>query len=693
MLVRRHARLAARWTLFVVLGLTALGPAFAARSAFAAEAVLSPDSQRILVSKDVGGARWAITRNLDSRTVTGNVFSGDGDPLFVWCDEVPRDEATANGELDYSCWGADRCDVAPCPVAQWSFIDDVVLPESFFAPSGAVQWVDIGNPVTVPASFFEPPTTAGARGSGVQIARDGDQNLISKDVGSDRWAITKHADGSVTGNIFPVDGGEPQFIACADTGRDGGEVTLQCSVAQTGELGPIADIDGNYFVNALTGDDANPGNQSRPFATIHGALEAIETQGGNVYVAGGRYAGMVVLRDGVHLFGSFHPTSWTRDVDNFPSFIDPEEGDAFAVMGVGTTDASVDGFTIMAPALPPNDEGERRELRSSIAVALSEATTIRISANTILANDAVDGGSGADGEDGSAGGAGGAGENAAACIIPPRRAPGRGGDGGGSLPSRSGFRGGAGGVGRPGLGDVGEDGDGPGGGSGGLRSATEDGGAGSAGTSGIDGSPGLGGLGVSPKDGFAGAYGARGRFATGGGGGGGGSAGNGVPGFLITPNFCGGAGGGGGGGGAPGAEGEGGQGGGTSIGIYAIDGSDVIVLGNVITTGDGGDGGAGGLGGNGGAGGGGGRGGSRFGLQGAGGNGGAGGSGGAGGDGGSGAGGWSVGIGYDAESTVVAEANQFDLGEPGVGAYNPGAPERTAGEDGRAVEIFQAEAP
>ena len=45
---------------------------------------ITPDRRRILISKDVSGSRWAITRNLADGTVTGNVFdTAGGDPTFL----------------------------------------------------------------------------------------------------------------------------------------------------------------------------------------------------------------------------------------------------------------------------------------------------------------------------------------------------------------------------------------------------------------------------------------------------------------------------------------------------------------------------------------------------------------------------------------------------------------------------------
>lgn len=99
---------------------------------------ITPDGQRTLVSKDVGGQRWAITRDLQDGTVTGNVFEPGGGPAsFVWC-APPAGPAPAPGaDVTLSCYGAVPCEAAPCTADAWTFIADVALPAAFFAPPGS----------------------------------------------------------------------------------------------------------------------------------------------------------------------------------------------------------------------------------------------------------------------------------------------------------------------------------------------------------------------------------------------------------------------------------------------------------------------------------------------------------------------------------------------------------------------------
>jgi hypothetical protein len=111
-----------------------------------------PDETRVLVQKDVGTERWAISQNFDDGTATGNIFRADGgDPAFVVCTPT----GAPNG---YSCSGADKCLAAPCE-NQFTLIGEVTLPESFFAlPDPCNEdYVNLG-PVTLPPTFFVPPT-------------------------------------------------------------------------------------------------------------------------------------------------------------------------------------------------------------------------------------------------------------------------------------------------------------------------------------------------------------------------------------------------------------------------------------------------------------------------------------------------------------------------------------------------------
>lgn len=190
---------------------------------------LTPEGKRALVSKDIGGQRWAISRNPD-RSVTGNVFfPGGGAPQFVFCSEA----GSTGDDVTLSCSGANACPLADCQPDEWTFIADVTLPLAFFgAPIGGVASTastpTLPKPPLKPIALVRPSGVAGSSASGLQVTPDRVLTLISKDVGEQRWAITRNDDGTVTGNVFFPGGGEPQFVWCEPNGTAGATVPLRC---------------------------------------------------------------------------------------------------------------------------------------------------------------------------------------------------------------------------------------------------------------------------------------------------------------------------------------------------------------------------------------------------------------------------------------------------------------------------------
>jgi putative iron-regulated protein len=140
-----------------------------------------------LVNKDVGGQRWAIVRNESNGVVTGNVFptAGGSGVQFLYCAEAAEGDQKA---VFSSCFLAAPCDTTGCVADQWQPIT--------------------GSP-EVAASFFTP---AAGRASGLQLTPTGEEILISKDLGTQRWTITSIPEpasaafplgiGPVFGNIF-----------------------------------------------------------------------------------------------------------------------------------------------------------------------------------------------------------------------------------------------------------------------------------------------------------------------------------------------------------------------------------------------------------------------------------------------------------------------------------------------------------
>jgi hypothetical protein len=101
---------------------------------------LSPQSNRYFISKDVGNERWAITYNLDDKTVTGNVFPIDGGaPTFLTCDITRVEQAPNPADAQYflSCRASGPCAEAPCTPGQWGTASDAgPIPGSFLLPTG-----------------------------------------------------------------------------------------------------------------------------------------------------------------------------------------------------------------------------------------------------------------------------------------------------------------------------------------------------------------------------------------------------------------------------------------------------------------------------------------------------------------------------------------------------------------------------
>ncbi len=439
------------------------------------------------------------------------------------------------------------------------------------------------------------------------------------------------------------------------------------------------------LVSATSGDDANGGGLGAPVRTIRRGISIAQGAGSGaaVYVAGGTYDESFEVWSGIGIYGGFADGSWERV--SSPTSIG---GTISPVTLSNAHGAVLDGLTITST--PPGFAGG-----SSIGVLVRASTGVTIANCTIAASDGAWGAPGLAGNPGRDGSPGFSG-NSGQCDNTGASAAGLGGLGGSLV-----WAGGPGGHGGYQTCDwtgtscyqtfaYGGNGLGAGGtGTGGQGGApgTTSGASGSAGSPGGDGSDGAAGS-AGPDDGtvVVGGYRAAGSGGTGtmgadggGGGGGGGSAGQ--WGWFVLAG-AGNGGGGGAGGGGGGYGGKGGAGGGGSFGIVAY-GSTVNVTGCAITTANGGTGGAGGAGGRRGPGGTGGLGAnwcsSEIGTGGAGGN---GGDGGAGGTGGGGSGGPSIGIAWNATSTVTQTGNTFTIGAAGAG----GAPNGAAGLAGPTLQ-------
>ncbi|MGH7480996.1 MAG: Ig-like domain-containing protein, partial [Longimicrobiales bacterium] len=348
----------------------------------------------------------------------------------------------------------------------------------------------------------------------------------------------------------------------------------------------VAEEKPEFFVSALTGDDANAGTRAAPFATIQRAIDAAGAtgSGGEVYVAGGSYAESLTLRTGVSIRGGYDPETWFRGVEDFPTNV---FGGTTAVSGTNVQSLTLDGLNIWSADAASNGA-------SSVGIRLVDSRDVVLSHDHIFAGNGADGVFGAPGGVGANGRPGRPGKDGQIGTISKIDPPcgGEGGLHGNGQPS-----GGAGGDGGPGLfsfnlvcprrTQAGEAGHESNGGPGGVGAFVLSGADGQGGTEGRDGSIGIDGAGGTafgafvasayvPADGTGGQSGANGG---GGGGGGGGSA---------TITNTGGGGGGGGGGGVAGTAGGGGLGGGGSFGVILENSTGIELRANHIVTGRGG---------------------------------------------------------------------------------------------------------
>jgi hypothetical protein len=132
-----------------------------ARAQTASGLQMTPDSRRYLISKDVGAERWAISFNLDDRTVTGNVFKTDGsEPSFIWCRITSETPAPDPRQTSYllDCFGADACAAAPCGKEAWTRIaSGLRIGGDFLLPDGT-QSTFRGNVQPIFAASCTAPT-------------------------------------------------------------------------------------------------------------------------------------------------------------------------------------------------------------------------------------------------------------------------------------------------------------------------------------------------------------------------------------------------------------------------------------------------------------------------------------------------------------------------------------------------------
>jgi hypothetical protein len=214
----------------------------------------TPDEHRVLVQKDVGSERWAISLNFDDGTATGNIFRADGgEPAFVVCEPTGAPNA-------FSCSGADKCQATPC-TDQFTPIGDVTLPESFFAlPDPCAETYTALGEVTLPATFFVPPTlvsfgfTASAPLQAFQVRVSYPTAQGTFDGSGDAVSCTSNGGGIFTKNDNDAAG--TLTLSVADTTNLGLPITVQCGFNVLGTLaaGDLTVVVQEVVQNNASGD-------------------------------------------------------------------------------------------------------------------------------------------------------------------------------------------------------------------------------------------------------------------------------------------------------------------------------------------------------------------------------------------------------------------------------------------------------
>lgn len=70
---------------------------------------------------------------------------------------------------------------------------------------------------------------------------------MNKDIGDERWAITRGPDGSVTGNVFLADGRPPAFVFCEETAILGTSLRFACYGADRCAVAPCDPDDWSFL--------------------------------------------------------------------------------------------------------------------------------------------------------------------------------------------------------------------------------------------------------------------------------------------------------------------------------------------------------------------------------------------------------------------------------------------------------------
>lgn len=141
--------------------------------------------------------------------------------------------------------------------------------------------------------------------SGVQVTPDGKQNLISKDVGEQRWAISlDRASGTVTGNVFFPGGGAAAFVWCERAAEQpgGDDVALSCFGADPCDAAPCTREQWSFidtvtlpaaFFEPPVASDAVPTASSELFAWLQAGRYRTFSAESAVHPSAGPHGGAV----------------------------------------------------------------------------------------------------------------------------------------------------------------------------------------------------------------------------------------------------------------------------------------------------------------------------------------------------------------------------------------------------------------
>lgn len=90
---------------------------------------ISPDRKTTLINTVVLKQRWAMVYT-KKRLFTAVPHGALGQPRFVDC----RQTSSTKKDISFACAEAYRCNFAPCEDNQWSAVETMTLPKSFFQP-------------------------------------------------------------------------------------------------------------------------------------------------------------------------------------------------------------------------------------------------------------------------------------------------------------------------------------------------------------------------------------------------------------------------------------------------------------------------------------------------------------------------------------------------------------------------------